>query len=425
MDLPTRLGPQRKKIKLDPSSANSASTPNAASPASSSASSKFTLEALQKVDHKPAPSSCRRIDGAEKGQPSASSFLNLKADLAERQGKRERERRDKGQPSASSFLNLKADLAERQGKRERERREKSSNILPSHLLPSRETLDRSHNKSSGKRTTSSWSSTPSAQLEAARLSLERKAKAYELLRKGKEGGVDEEEFRAKAYELLRKGKEGGVDEEEFRGGVVDWDLKRMRDEDQGRKDEDEDEEAEGERDENFASVGGKDPLIEYTDELGRSRMMRRSQVPRDWLREQERKAQEANDDDGQSYDDAIYAPQTDFPVYQRDPRTLPVRSSRNQTHFDASHEVRNRGAAFYAFDKDEDARQRQMRELQEERKKTESRRKSEDGEEVQLDEKGGVGRGVDQDELRREKRRREVEQKRKELEAKRKKMLSD
>ncbi|PWN40528.1 hypothetical protein IE81DRAFT_325464 [Ceraceosorus guamensis] len=376
MDLPTRLGPQRKKIKLNPASAHSASTPNATSPASSAASSRFTLEALQKVDHKPASSSCRRIDGAEKGQPSASSFLNLKADLAERQGRRERETR-----------------------------EKSSNILPSHLLPSRSTLDRSHNKSSGNRTTSSWSNTPSAQLEAARLSLERKAKAYEL---------------------LRKGKEGGVDEEEFRGGVVDWDLKRMRDEDEGREDEDEDEEAEGKRDENLASVGGEDPLIEYTDELGRSRMMRRSQVPRDWLREQERKTQEGNNgDDGQSYDDAIYAPQTDFPVYQRDPRTLPVTSSRNQRHFDASHEVRNRGAAFYAFDKDEDARQRQMRELQEERKKTESRRKSEDGEEVQLDEKGGVGRGVDQDELRREKRRREVEQKRKELEAKRKKTLSD
>lgn len=130
---------------------------------------------------------------------------------------------------------------------------------------------------------------------------------------------------------------------------------------------------------------------------------------------------------------AIYAPQTDFPVYQRSPRSKPISlpDADQAKHFDASYEVRNRGAAFYAFDKDEEVRARQMRELEEERRKTEMRRVQDelgdgDARAAVGGEDGLLGKAeIGKDEERRQKRRLEVEQKRKEIEAKRKRTRAD
>lgn len=130
---------------------------------------------------------------------------------------------------------------------------------------------------------------------------------------------------------------------------------------------------------------------------------------------------------------AIYAPQTEFPVYQRSPRSLPTSlpDADQAKHFDASYEVRNRGAAFYAFDKDEEVRARQMRELEEARRTTEMRRVQGelgdgDARAAVAGEVGLLGKTeIDKDEDRRQKRRMEVEQKRKEMEAKRKRTHAD
>lgn len=84
------------------------------------------------------------------------------------------------------------------------------------------------------------------------------------------------------------------------------------------------------------------------------------------------------------------------------------------THYDATGEVRPRGAAFYQFSKDEETRQRQMGELKKSRDETEKARE-ESGAASGKEIKPGA-----------EKRKRDIEERRKAIEAKRRKkeMLS-
>jgi len=82
-------------------------------------------------------------------------------------------------------------------------------------------------------------------------------------------------------------------------------------------------------------------------------------------------------------------------------------------HYDASREIRAKGAGFYAFSADEETRARQMEELKNVRMETEKVR-----EEV------GVEEGTDGKRANKamEKRKREIEERRKAVEAKRRKL---
>lgn len=238
---------------------------------------------------------------------SSSSFLSLKAELAKHQSgsssssgsssrpigddpgastaSSSRQRDDYSLPSASS--------SKRRGEADEASLlsgsfSKPTRKLPAHLRPSpstalRASKDSSHSSSSspspgtkrskskqpagGSYTLSSWSTTPSAQLERDRnLVLERKARLYDQLKRGLSGGLDEEDLR----------DEGRL------GGLVDWERKV---EEGGSESESEEDEEPGE--------GEGEEMVEFQDELGRTRMLPRSQVPMAQLIEMKRREEEA------------------------------------------------------------------------------------------------------------------------------------
>lgn len=166
-------------------------------------------------------------------------------------------------------------------------------------------------------------------LETSRAALERKARAYAKLQHGKQGGIETD-------------------------GLVDWDM----------KDEEEEEQEEGE--EEPEADDPNDPLVEYEDEFGRTRMVRQSDLPRHTPHVPD-----------EPYDNAVYGPATSFPVFHNTPRTLPIperRATPEPEHFDADWDIRARGAAFYKFDANEEVRRTQQRDLQALRHETEAKR---------------------------------------------------
>lgn len=92
------------------------------------------------------------------------------------------------------------------------------------------------------------------------------------------------ERKAKIYDKLKRGKTAGWDKDKLSESVIDWDRK-------GWQDGDEDEEDEGHYGGSRGGVGGEEnddePMVEYEDEFGRLRRVPKSEVPRDVLRRQE------------------------------------------------------------------------------------------------------------------------------------------
>lgn len=88
-------------------------------------------------------------------------------------------------------------------------------------------------------------------------------------------------------------------------------------------------------------------------------------------------------------------------------------------HYDASKEVRAKGAGFYQFSADEETRRKQMEELKTVREETEKTRQELGAEDIKPGEEGMTAEGVQSRAM--EKRKRELEERRKLIEAKRKK----
>jgi hypothetical protein len=88
-------------------------------------------------------------------------------------------------------------------------------------------------------------------------------------------------------------------------------------------------------------------------------------------------------------------------------------------HYDASKEVRTKGAGFYQFSADEETRRKQMEELKVTREETERTRQELGAEDVKPGEEGMTADGIKSRAM--EKRKRELEERRKLIEAKRKK----
>lgn len=97
------------------------------------------------------------------------------------------------------------------------------------------------------------------------------------------------------------------------------------------------------------------------------------------------------------------------------------------THYDASREVRAKGAGFYQFSADEETRKRQMEELQQARHETEKTRQELGAVDLKAGEVEGMAQQDDAPNALRsraiEKRKRELEERRKLVEAKRRKKL--
>jgi len=88
-------------------------------------------------------------------------------------------------------------------------------------------------------------------------------------------------------------------------------------------------------------------------------------------------------------------------------------------HYDASKEVRAKGAGFYQFSADEETRLKQMEELKSVREETERKRQELGAEDAKPGEEGMTVEGVKSKAM--EKRKRELEERKKLIEAKRKK----
>ncbi|PCH42250.1 hypothetical protein WOLCODRAFT_137789 [Wolfiporia cocos MD-104 SS10] len=238
-------------------------------------------------------------------------------------------------------------------------------------------------------------------LESARAALERKAQMYEKLRKGKSGGLSDKQCEALLVDFDQK----PIDAYESHSDDVDESLtvpKPPPDEE-------------------------NDPIIEYEDEFGRMRTGRRSEVPRHLL-------PQAGDPEPEEDIDpfVVYNPVNHFPVYEPSAERVAAIESEFaeennplNVHYDASREVRAKGAGFYQFSADEETRRRQMEELRRTREETEKTREELGAADPRPGEMEGMRAPAEDGAARSramEKRKRELEERRKMLEAKRRKV---
>ncbi|KAF9496780.1 hypothetical protein BDN71DRAFT_1429978 [Pleurotus eryngii] len=251
-------------------------------------------------------------------------------------------------------------------------------------------------------------------LESARVALERKAKIYDKLKKGKTGGLTDSQ-----YDAL----------------LVDFDSKPVSEFFEPDSDDE---------DESLAVPGPSvdewpgthftkdDPIIEYEDEFGRLRTAPRSEVPRHLL-----------NTEGPHVDIEeeliIRNPVNYFPVYEPSAERIAeiekIHSEENNPlniHYDAAREVRAKGAGFYQFSADEQTRRAQMEEMKAAREETEKSRREMGAVDLKPGEVEGMREGDDAagpasvQSRAMEKRKRDIEERRKALESKRKKVkLSD
>jgi Domain of unknown function (DUF4078) len=118
-----------------------------------------------------------------------------------------------------------------------------------------------------------------------------------------------------------------------------------------------------------------------------------------------------------------------FPVYEpSSERVAAIKAAAAEEnnplnqHYDASHEVRAKGAGFYQFSADEETRKKQMEELRQARQETEMTRQELGAVDLKAGEVEGMGEASDGLRSRAiEKRKRELEERRKAVEAKRRK----
>ncbi|KAF6757270.1 hypothetical protein DFP72DRAFT_809473 [Ephemerocybe angulata] len=237
-------------------------------------------------------------------------------------------------------------------------------------------------------------------LESARAVLERKAKIYEKLRKGKSGGLNDAQYNSLLVDFDTAGPSGMYE-----------------------ADSDDDDESltvpKGPNEDN-------DPVIEYEDEFGRVRTSRLSEVPRHLL------PKEHKDPDSDE-DDIIYNPEGHFPVYEpSEERIQDIEKKYAESNnplvdrYDSTRENRAKGAGFYQFSADEETRKAQMEELKTARTETEKAREDSGA----MDVKPGDIEGMRDGEITKtsgasramEKRKRELEERRKLIEAKRRKV---
>jgi len=156
-----------------------------------------------------------------------------------------------------------------------------------------------------------------------------------------------------------------------------------------------------------------DPLVEYTDEFGRTRSVRRSELPREVARP-------SLVSDVPEMDDPylVHGNASHFPTYQQsDERVAEIREKFAEDpltkHYDATQDVRMKGAAYYRFSGDEEERQRQMDELRSVRDDTVQARTETGAADVPPE--TSTSRAA-------EKRKRDIEERRRAIDAKRRKV---
>ncbi|CAG8497185.1 5793_t:CDS:10 [Ambispora leptoticha] len=176
-------------------------------------------------------------------------------------------------------------------------------------------------------------------LEASRIALEKKAKLYDKLKKT---GIEDETL---AEEIL-----------------VDFDRKAFEEvSDDNDKDENDKQDEKNE----------EDPWVEYVDEFGRTRVARKSQVPKEPSPPLPSSSNNMSLEDDNEYQPTMMSAD----MYMEQERLRWEKEAleelkRGPQHYDETKEIRTKGVGFYRFSKDEQERQEQMRALKEMRNET-------------------------------------------------------
>ncbi|KAF8920275.1 hypothetical protein CPB85DRAFT_1372985 [Mucidula mucida] len=214
--------------------------------------------------------------------------------------------------------------------------------------------------------------------------------------------------KSKIYDKLRRGKTGGLSEEQIAALQVDFDYQPLGDWEPDSEDEDESLRVP------TAINDEDDPMVEYTDELNRTRLVRRSEVPRQYLTEEP-------DDDP----DVIYNPVNHFPVYEpsadrveKIQEALAAETKSPEVHFDATKDNRQMGAGFIHLGDGGEERNTRLQELKDVHADT-LRRRQEMGAETKTVE--GMVAPSDEKTAARAKRKADTEARRRQIEAKRRK----
>nr|ODN92287.1 hypothetical protein L204_05386 [Cryptococcus depauperatus CBS 7855] len=233
-----------------------------------------------------------------------------------------------------------------------------------------------------------------------------------------EGGPGEEErkeilkAKARKYESIKRGDYSGLTKKEWEEAVIDFE--KLGESSIYSSDEDE------------SAVPAKkrwsdDDGVEYVDEMGRTRTGTRREAKE--VEDLKRKADPIelipSGAEGSSYAEVqqskvIHGEQHFFPVYQPDPEAIKEKYRQAEEearahHYDATKEVRTRGAGQYQFSLDENLRAEQQASLKNQRAETQRAR-------TEIEQHGGQGAAQDA-------RKRKVEERKAIIAAKRAKML--
>lgn len=204
------------------------------------------------------------------------------------------------------------------------------------------------------------------------------------------------EEKARLYAAMKRGDyvppADGRGRDEQGTALIDFDRKWAEREARG---EDHDNLDTSSGSEDGQSADEKEELIDYTDELGRTRQLPRSAIAR-LERERRIAANFATEAESMSVrpsmpTNIIYGDTVQHQAFNPDDdtaqkmATLAEKRDReatppDDTHYDASKEIRNKGTGFYAFSGDKEGRQKEMEALEQERRETERRRKERDKE---------------------------------------------
>ncbi|KAI0264490.1 hypothetical protein BC834DRAFT_924681 [Gloeopeniophorella convolvens] len=299
--------------------------------------------------------------------------------------------------SSGSFLELQAQIA------------KQKDVLSKEKAGGKATAVVGGVKRNGKKPTKWELSNKGVQARAAR-----DFEQERLDRRTAESARAALERKAKIYEKLKKGQSGGLNEAQYESLLVDFESKT-------------DDPYESDSDDVDESMTvpvpeeDDDPIVEYEDEFGRVRSARRSEIPRHLLPRQ----QKIDDEDE-------YNPVNFFPVYEPSAdRVAAIKAAATEEnnplpqHYDASREVRAKGAGFYQFSADDETREKQMEELRQARQKTEKTRQESGAIDLRPGEAEGMQESSSTPQSRAvEKRKRDLEERRKAVEAKRRKLLT-
>ncbi|KAE9407787.1 hypothetical protein BT96DRAFT_850413 [Gymnopus androsaceus JB14] len=304
--------------------------------------------------------------------------------------------------SASSFLDLQAELSKKKEQFEQEKTAgKSRYIVGGVQRPDKKpTVWGQRNRGVKNRAERDEEqeiiSKPT--LDSARAALERKTKLYDQLKKGKSGGISDKQFDSLLVDFDAKGISNSYESD---SDDVDESLTvpvpLVNDEDD-------------------------DPIIEYTDEFGRTRTDRRSEVPRHLMPKPEEEEEGEDEDEG-----VLYNPQGHFPTYEPTEERISKIEQQYaedteppEKHYDPNTENRARGAAFYQLPTRGDDRRTRIEELKSEHVTTQAVREQMGAINVRPGEVEGM-RASESSSRASEKRKREIEDRRRLVDAKRKK----